>query len=66
MIDIRKIAGMMREKGIGISDMAEAACIEKEKMREILWGRESAPVLVMCKIARRLGVGVEEIWKLGI
>ena len=65
MIDIRKIAGMMREKGITISDMAEAACVEKEKMREVRWGREAAPVLVMCKIARRLGVGIEDIWSLG-
>jgi len=64
VLDIRKIAGMMRGNGITISDMAEAACVEKEKMREVLWGREAAPVLVMCKIARRLGVGIEEIWNL--
>lgn len=62
MLDLKKTVAMMREKGLGVAEMAEAAETEKENMRDILWGRATPKVIVMCKIARKLGVGIEEIW----
>lgn len=62
MVDMKKVVTLMRAQQVSILDMAEAAGIEEHEMHDIIWGKVSPSVYVFCKMAGRLGVGIEKIW----